>query len=240
MVVIVVIINRTPLTLHLPHLYTVSTFADANARSLSLCILSGSAQISLITTVYPNINLVQLPSPDFILGPSNGKCAAFVTGANSWGAYSTNQLLNPNCNIESTGDVAVTYSFGSPYYRDNDVRCTTFLGDVLSWGIQQLKEDGTLDRIRHNSVTTYSTSDCPVPPAPSLSIDPPFMAGIWIIYLTLAAIALLFHLLKIMVCKPLVIPALTRTAESPAGSNSGKLLLPAVNAKIGMNNLPLF
>ena len=52
----------------------------------------------------------------------------------------------------------------------------------------------------------------------------------FIIVLTriIVSIFLLFHVFKVLICKPLIIPALTRTEDTPTGSSSGKALLPAV------------
>ena len=208
-----------------------STFAEANAQGATVCIGAGGAQTIAIPLLWPGIKwITNLGSPAFIQAVSTGQCSGAVTGAMTGQAYLGESLVNPKCNMASTGDQSIYYGYTLAYkYDPLAPYCSGFLGDLLSRGVTQLKQSGALKQIIEKNVADVNDLNCPVTAPVSLSLEPEQLAGVWIVYGFMMLIAVVFHYVKVCLCKPYVIPAL---AGDPA-KTSGRDLYPAVVRRLG-------
>jgi hypothetical protein len=204
----------------------VTTFKDANVKGQKICGQASSAGVVVVSAAFPNIQYVQIASPGHVTGAAAGLCDGFSELDITVNMLGQNNLLNPKCDISKTLtaelDFALELGYSIPFEFNPINRCTDFFGEVLTQGVLKMKQDGTMATIYDRVKSYYSTLTCPAPPAPSLSILPSDMGGVFIIYCLIILLGLMFHFTKELCCKPYIIP---RVAE---GRDSGKDLIPAM------------
>jgi hypothetical protein len=162
---------------------SVTSLDQANAASMKICVQSGAATVATLTTFYPDI--IQVPQPtNPALGLATGQCvAAFMTMAD-YTIMLSRQALNAKCNFVVVGGVVKKYSgawqltsdFGEKGY------CTSFLNQVLTALLLNLKSTGYFTTTFQNNVDIQTDVVCPADPILSISLGPENVKGIFYLY----------------------------------------------------------
>ena len=203
----------------------VQSFQEADDKRLTICTSHPSSVSSAIMPLFPNINWIA-SSPIVSQDVFNGRCVALAACTIDSMNGAKRKLINPTCNLAVTDDKVLNIPWGLVTAPSPNTRCTDFLRDVLSFGITQLKQDGTTNRLLEKSIGIETNLICPAPPPVSLALSPSDLAGVWIGYCAVIGIALVLHYIKTCCIKPYIIP---RVAD---GSTSTKDLAAVIKQKL--------
>lgn len=120
---------------------------DANNNRATVCFRKGSAAINLVTSVYPQIQVVTTESAtnnaqvlDYL---QEGRCDAGVLAYNDWQIVGYG-LSNVKCNLQLIGPNIRDLTVSLPYKVDYTELCTSTFGDAFSALITQLTEAFTI------------------------------------------------------------------------------------------------
>lgn len=167
---------------------SVNSFQEAVDKGLPLCIQAGTAPVALIKAVYPTIKLNEQKGPLYVLGPNMGLCAGYISGTSSIQAQLTTKATNPKCNLVQAKSVGAYAPYSHSYYSaDFDRKCTTFLADMLSVGMQQLIQEDLPALSMQRQLAARNDLDCPASEASTLTIPISKLIGIFALYAIFAA-----------------------------------------------------
>ena len=188
---------------------SVNSFQEASDKGLTICIQTGSAPVALVRAVYPDLKMLELKNPYLVvLGPNAGLCAGYASGTSNVLGNLVSAETNPQCNLVRTNSIAAYAPYSHSYYgADFDSRCTRFLGDILSIGMQQLIVEDFPALSMQRQLSAFSTVSCPTAGPDSLSIPVSKLVGIFVLYLIAVVVAvIIFYSSKLYV----------RNKETPA------------------------
>jgi hypothetical protein len=176
---------------------------DANSKRATICTPLNSVIYTYLQAQYPNIKLVPpLDNLEINCFQSllTGEADGYVTPAYIFDMLSSKAVNNPLCNIIVVGGQITYYGAGFSIVSDNApftfsgsraTRCSSAVIDAINIGILRKQNTNALATMWANELNALNDLKCPAHTALSPSMDVADMAGIWIIYASFVAGAII-------------------------------------------------
>jgi len=145
------------------HTLPIQSITQANNLGAQVCFRKGAAAISLTTSVYKNIQVVQTDTPDnnkVLQMLQDGKCQAAVLAYNDWQVAGQLTINNAACNLQIVGPVIRHMNVYLPFLVDFNQECTSFFGNVFSALLTELSQNYIVDQLWTSTLHTYQEVDC--------------------------------------------------------------------------------
>jgi len=180
---------------------TIETIDDALTRGLSICVQEGYLSHEYMLRTYPQAKLVaKSGGKGDIRGLLAGDCVLALSSVNEWDEAKINKEFNGDCNLEWVGRVVHPVNAGFGVKIDSGKLCTSFIQNVLNMHLVDMKEDGTLEKIRKGIMQQQLSIDCTTAKATedekddgTLSLEE--MAGTFLIQAIAIIVAILTYLI---------------------------------------------
>jgi len=189
--------------------FSVNTLADALRQGIPVCLQRSSVMEDIVTNRYPKMVVVRKETNEEIFEAlhrdwydgSEG-CGVALTNRGTFEVYQRNETFNGNCTLTTENRVVQNLPAGFATAVDTDIFCTSLVSSVMNLHLTQMTVDGFIRRAWENHLDKISTTTCSAAGSVagsdsedelnnfSLSIEE--MAGIFMLHLALAAVAVLF------------------------------------------------
>jgi len=182
----------------------IQSIAQANNLGAKVCFRKGAAAISLTTSVYKNIQVVQTATPDnnqVLQMLQEGKCQAAVLAYNDWQVAGQLIANNAACNLQIVGPVVRHLNAYLPFLADFNQECSSYFGNVFSALLTDLSQNYIVDQLWSSTLHTYQEVDCSaVPFSSSSSVSSGLslfqMSGLFVYFASWCGLILLWHIIQ--------------------------------------------
>ena len=189
--------------------FSVNTLEDALRQGIPVCIQRSSVMDDILATKFPNLIVVRKETNEEMFvalhedwyDGSEG-CGVALTNMGTFEVYQRNQSVNGDCTLTTEKRVVQNQPAGFATAVDTDIFCTSLVSDVMNVHLNKMTVDGFIRRAWENHLEKATTISCSaegtVAGSDSADDDKNFslsieeMAGIFMLHLALAAVALLF------------------------------------------------
>jgi len=141
----------------------IESIDDALTRGLSICVQEDYLSHVYMLRTYPQAKLVAKSGEEHngdIRGLLAGDCNLALSSVNEWDEAKINKEFNGDCNLEWVGRVVHPVNAGFGVKVDSGKLCTSFIQNVLTLHLVDMKENGTLDKIRKGIMQQQLSIDC--------------------------------------------------------------------------------
>ena len=188
----------------------ISTIEEALLTSTPLCVQRGAVIDDLLTDKYPELNLVRKDTEGEMfdglgLGWYSGKggCGALLTNLGTYDVYRTQDSTNADCSLASDQRVLMSLPAGFATAVDSAIQCTSLISYVMDVHLQEMRQDGFIDRAWDAHIEKVATKTCPAvtqsfadsraaKASRGFSLTIKDMGGIFCFHFAMSALALLF------------------------------------------------
>jgi hypothetical protein len=199
----------------------IANIDDANRLRATLCFRVGAAAITLVTSVYPSVQVVttQNASNQEVLDMlAAGKCDGAILAFNDWQLVGQS-VTNLQCNLVQTGPLVRQMSVMVPYQVSSSVelffwrlsnsricsqvdfsdRCTSLFGNTFSSLVQNLTDSFIIQSMWANTVANAKQTDCGAlklsTNITNTKLTFTFLSGLFIVFGIAMGILLVWHTL---------------------------------------------
>lgn len=191
---------------------SIQSIDEANKGNLKICVQSGTASASVLTTYYSDI--LQVPQPLYAaLGLATGQCVGAYMTAADLAITQSRQMLDSTCSFVQVGGVVKQYSgawalqndFGCPSQDGKTCRCTSFMNQVLTQLFLTLRSSGTMKSDFDNAIASQTDRVCPADAVNNNTLQISDLRGVFYLYGLCFAICMGFY-----VCQYHITPVLEK------------------------------
>ncbi|CAJ1947335.1 unnamed protein product [Cylindrotheca closterium] len=141
----------------------IETLAEATVFAYPICTVAGTNADAYLQKYYPSARRQPTATlEDMYKGVNSGQCAFAVDVVQSWLANKDKRKYNPNCDLEWVGDgrIVTPNAAGFATKADAGFKCTGLVRDVINFHMEQMIEDGTVDKAWEFENRRYQNVDC--------------------------------------------------------------------------------
>lgn len=141
----------------------VETVGDAVFANLPMCVLLGTAMESEVRKAYPRANLILIdPRSEYDIYSEvlRGRCTLAVTTLWEWDKTRVDGTSNIDCQLQWIGRVFRFSKSSFATFSDSGNLCSNLIRDVLSLHISRLLDDGTIQEILDEYLSSLQTIEC--------------------------------------------------------------------------------
>jgi hypothetical protein len=136
---------------------------DAVNRGLSMCVLKGATQQTVVAESHPGAKFVEVDAEtDMFLGVKNGICDLALTSVGSWNRNRGKSLVNSDCSLTWVGRVYRFLNGGFATLSDSGTLCTNLIRDVLTLHLLEMTEDGFVQNAINRELESSWDINCDV------------------------------------------------------------------------------
>ena len=190
--------------------FSVNTLTDALQQGIPVCLQRSSVMEDIVTNRYPKMVVVRKETNEEIFEALHNDwydgsegCGVALTNRGTFEVYQRNETFNGDCTLTTENRVVQNLPAGFATAVDTDIFCTSLVSSVMNLHLSQMTVDGFIRRTWENHLDKISTTTCSAEGSVasggesadddknfSLSVEE--MAGIFMLHLSLAAVAVLF------------------------------------------------
>lgn len=139
----------------------INTVGDAVDQKLRMCVWRGTTTEIYVRTKYRNAILIPFESNVAVYqGIYKGQCDIILTEGSTWRGRRSMNITNPNCGLETKGQVETYIEGGFVTAADHGTLCTSLIRDVLNVHFLDMRADGFLDKELNNLERFMSDTSC--------------------------------------------------------------------------------
>lgn len=187
--------------------FTLTSFHDAVAHNIPVCVAQGTAQHEFLKSRYPDLWLVpKLYDSECFAAMRDGECMASAIEHSTYKTHQRSQISNDDCALTYDGRLHHVFPSGMATAVDTAQYCTSLINHVLDYHLVQMKIDGYIDQAWERHVDRVGTHACVDTSLPSQSLLGPEddttalglreMGGIFIFHGILSFVAVVFAIFQ--------------------------------------------
>jgi Ligand-gated ion channel len=147
-------------------IFRLSSIEDAVTQKLPICINQGTFIDSVLSNMYPDLNLVRMPSiadafDEIKKDEKVSVCETLAYDMNSVRMYEHSKAVNPDCAVSSSKVSQVNMFSGMATAVDaGRFRCTSLISHVISYHVTEMISDGFVEDAWRTFIARFSTIEC--------------------------------------------------------------------------------